>query len=143
MIEKTNSFLFFAGIIFALACVLFGSGCAIVQDRGMLVTEDGLAAAEELWDEEFYKQLDRCKSLHPPKTEQAEQCFGAVYDADRAVDFVVKTSVGLLRGYWRSRAAGAKPAYETVLLEVHALIDSLPAVARHFFLRVRGVRPYG
>lgn len=114
------------------------SACA-ASNRAMIYTEEGLRGAEQGWDAAYNTKADRCEGMHEPKTPEMEACFGKTYDADAAVAKVVKTSVALLRSYWRHRAAGEKPDLAQVLKEIQALVADLPPEARQYFDRVRGI----
>lgn len=107
----------------------------------MLVTEEGLRAAEASWDAHYHATADRCEAKHAPQTPEMEQCFGATYDANYAVDIAVQAAVYGLREYWQARALGAEPdrPLGEVLREIARMFERLPPEAREYFTRVTGI----
>jgi hypothetical protein len=117
-------------------------GCATaVRDRAVLYTEEGLEAAELVWDAEFQRRLLECERRYAPRTDEAEACFGTTYDADARVSTAVRAAVALLRSYWAARAMGQSPDWRHVALQVHTIVQDLPPEVREIFARVRGLRP--
>ena len=126
-----------AALITSLALL---SGCAH-SDRAMLVTEEGLRAAETAWDGHFNEKADECEAAHKPETPEMEECFGATYDADLAVDIAIRSAVALLRSYWTARAQGETPDRELreILEQVQQILNGLPPEALMYFRRVTGL----
>lgn len=120
-------------LVGVLACVV---SCA---NAAMLYTEQGLEAADAVWDQHFYATLDECSSKHAAGTDGARACFGPTFEADRKVEHVVTSVVTLLRTYWIARAAGADPDWRETARRVAELVASLPPEARGVFDRVKGL----
>ena len=140
---KIHRFVDCASLVIAAmftAGVLLLSGCAgWVKDRGMLVTEDGLAAAESAWNAAYTARLDYCKAHYAPRTPEATACFGEWYDADQAVGVAIQAAVMVLREYWTLRAQGKNPSYALALQRANDLLKQLPPKAYPYFVRVLGV----
>jgi len=111
------------------------SGCA---NMAAVYTENGLDAADSVWDAYYRDRLAYCQQHHAAGTPGAVSCFGPTADADDAVGVAVETAVGLLRGYWVARAAGEHPDFAQVLGQVNAIVADLPPEARQIFQRVKG-----
>lgn len=128
-----------AAVYFAVvACVLLGCKPAQV-DRAVVYTEEGITAAERMWDVEFHHKLDECMQRCEPATPCAEACFGPMFEADKQVFFAVRTMVSLLRGYWVARAAGKSPDWAAVMSQIAQIVGDLPPPARQYFERVKGI----
>ena len=80
-----------------LISLLLLVGCA-TSNRVMVYTEGGIEAAEKGWDTHYNAKGDDCERKFKPKTPAMEECFGATYDADAAVERAVRSIVALLRG---------------------------------------------
>lgn len=138
MIHRTAERISIAAVVLMTALVLM-TGCAgLIRDRAMLVTEEGITAADNAWGDHYNAKLAECKALHDPGTPGALECFGPTHAADAVVSAVVVGSIEILREYWRARAAGVKPDYTTALKRVALLMAKLPAEAIPYFARVRG-----
>lgn len=123
----------------ALALTL---GCSVaLRDRALVYTEQGLEAAELQWDEAYHAQLDECRGLYEPGSTGARVCFGAWYDADRAVETSVRAAVAVLRTYWTARAAGERePGWAETQAQVAQIVADLPPLPREYFERIKGVK---
>jgi len=112
---------------------------AHAQNKAVVYTEGGLAAAEKSWDTYYHDTADACESRYEPKTPEMETCFGAVYDIDAKVETAVRSIVALLRAYWTARAAEEEVDLPKLLGQIQAVIDDLPPEAKTYFDRVKGL----
>lgn len=128
-------------ILLALAAVLLllVGGCARA-DLATVYTEDGVRAAEQVWDASYRERLAYCQAQYKPKTPEAEECFGGWYDGDAHVETAVGSIVGILRAYWLARASGGSPSWAEVATQVAAIVNELPPEARAVFQRVKGIK---
>ncbi|MEC9048870.1 MAG: hypothetical protein VYA51_12740 [Planctomycetota bacterium] len=118
------------------------AGCSIaMRDRATVWTEQGFEAAELQWEEHYRETLADCRNKYPPRTAEAEACFGPTYDADEHVETAVRSAVALLRTYWTARAAGEKnPSWEETQAQVLQIVGDLPPQARQYFERIKGLK---
>lgn len=95
--------------------------------KGAVHTERGLEAADDAWAEYFSEQLEHCKEIAPPKTDEAQLCFGDVDKMDKEIATAVEVAVFALRAFWIGYAAGDDPKELARLLkEVQNAIQDLP-----------------
>lgn len=123
-----------------LALLLCVTGCAHAKDLGMFYTERGLASAEAQWDNAYYMKLDECKQQFAPETQEALDCFGPMFAANKLVEAAVEEAVFILQEYWDNRARGYEPDLKLVAKRIQHLVDKLPEDAKRFFERVKGLR---
>lgn len=125
------------GLVFALLL-----GCASAQraDRALVYTEQGIEAAEQLWDAHYRGRLAYCKARHAPGTDGARECFGPTYEVDARVGAAVHAAVAALREYWHARANGGAPSWADTVRQVRLLLQGLPPEARDYFDRIEGLK---
>lgn len=115
------------------------AGCAR-SDLATVYTEDGVRAAEGVWDSGYRERLAYCQAQYEPQTPEAEECFGGWYDADAEVEKAVGSVVAILRAYWVARAAGESPSWSEVAAQVQSILSDLPPEAGAIFSRVKGIK---
>lgn len=111
----------------AALMLVFCTGCASLYAKGAVHTERGLSAANEAWGEFFVEELEHCKEIAPPKTDEAELCFGDIDKIDKEVATAMEIAVAALRSFWIAYAAGADPKdLAKHLAEIERAVRDLP-----------------
>lgn len=123
----------------AITIALGLAGCHRA-DLATVYTEEGVRAAEGVWDSAYRERLAYCQAQYAPKTAEAEECFGDWYDADADVETAVGAVVASLRAYWVARAAGGSPSWIDVAAQVQSILADLPPEAAEIFSRVKGIK---
>jgi hypothetical protein len=118
---------------------MFLFACSHVQDRSLIITENGVVSASDAWDIYYNAKADSCESRFEPQTPEMEECFGETYDIDAQVKASLESIIILLREYWHIRAAGGNVNWADTVNRVMVIIDSLPTSARKYFERVKGL----
>ena len=119
-----------------IATILVGlsllvSGCA----NAVVIAEHTIEAGADEWHAVYSGKLDDCKAAHPPRTPEAEACFGPWYDADEQVGSALAIAVAALRAYWRARSLGQRPSIPATLSALRDALAALPPEAREYFAR--------
>lgn len=108
--------------------LVFLTGCtASFYARTAVHTENALRVGNEAWDSHYTEKLENCKEIAPPKTPEAEECFGPTFDQNKKIGIAMESAVAVLRTFWVGYAAGKKPKeLRTILGELPVIIQDLP-----------------
>jgi len=112
----------------AISLVFLLPACsASFYARTAVHTENGLRVGNEIWDERYNEELEKCKQTTEPKTPEAEKCFGPTFDQNKKIGIAIRASVGVLRAFWAGYAAGQDPKdLRKILGELPGIVDDLP-----------------
>ncbi len=114
--------------LISITALTFTSGCSSTYARGAIYIENGLRAGDQAWDDFYNQKLEECKKVAPPKTPEAEACFGDTYDNNIKIEKTIEISVAALRSFWAAYASNAdsKDLREIIYEDVIPILKDLP-----------------
>lgn len=111
----------------AVSFVLLTGCTASFYARTAVHTENALRVGNEAWDSHYTEKLENCKKTAPPKTPEAEKCFGPTFEQNKKIGIAMESAVAVLRTFWVGYAAGKKPKELRMIIgELPSIINDLP-----------------